>query len=192
MMVNIKKTMLRPKKSQGGSICVINQVIRNRFKEIIIESLAKQKEVLMKRERDLDVWGDKERNEFKMLFGRDGEGERMWMLNGIKKMLALNGRLIDEDFEYTEECVYASVNDVVDAKNKIRVGPKFLKAPLEGVNSRVVTLCHEFSHLSEIMNTKDMASPNEGVSYQEYAVKLARDKNRDVMNNAYNIERYFE
>lgn len=58
--------------------------------------------------------------------------------------------------------------------------------------AHVTTLCHEFSHVSEIMNTKDIAPPDKNVSFSQYARKMVRKQNSDVMNNAYNIERYFE
>lgn len=187
-----KTTKANPKKNDGTDVCVVSQKVRNRFKEIIMETLEKQNEILLKRKNDLKRWGEKEKDEFMMLFGRNEESAKKWMLHGVEQMLTLNQRLTEKDFEYTEECVFANVNDVVDEKNKIRVGPKFFNAPLTGRDSRVVTLCHEFSHISAIMNTKDISSPVRGVSYAQHARKMVSERSREVMNNAYNIERYFE
>lgn len=187
-----KTTISEPKISNGDEICIVNQKIRNRFKEIILEALRKQHEVLIKRKKDLETWQDEEKKEFLILFGRNEDSAKNWMLHGVNKMLILNERLTEKDFEYVEECIFASVNDVVDKNNKIHVGPKFFNAPLMGTDSRVATLCHEFSHVSEIMNTKDIASPDKKLNSSQYAIELVRKQNRDVMNNAYNIERYFE
>lgn len=112
-------------------------------------------------------------------------------------MSNVNERISFEDFIYNDECVFAHVNDVIDKNNKIVVGPKFLNAPLRGPNSRVSVLSHEFSHLGEVMNTQDITPPGKNEhntssdEYVNHAKELVRTHSRDVMNNAYNIERYY-
>ncbi|WP_407171914.1 hypothetical protein [Citrobacter farmeri] len=121
------------------------------------------------------------------------------MLKGIYAMIEVNNRVTYQDFKYdNSECVFAHVNDVIDSANKIIIGPKLLNATLRGEDSRVSVLCHEFSHLGEVMNTQDIAptGKNEKDSssneYVQHATDLVNIHSRDVMNNAYNIERYFE
>lgn len=79
-----------------------------------------------------------------------------------------------------------------------------------GINSRVATLCHEMSHFEKNfvdptlggMETLDYESdgskplPNQdNSSYAGHlagADKLVREGSKDVFNNSYNIERYFQ
>jgi len=190
-------TGAQPKKVVG--ICVVNQSIRNHFKEIVNEVLAEQKKVLTNRQVDLTIWGEKEKDEFLKIFGVNETRAKKWIEEGIARMLVVNGRVSYDDFHYKDdECVFANVNDVIDINNKIVVGPKFLNASLRGHNPRVSALCHEFSHLGEVMHTRDISLPGKtekntsADEYEQYAKNLVMNHSRDVMNNAYNIERYFE
>ena len=82
--------------------------------------------------------------------------------------------------------------------NPVIVGPKFFHAAVKGYDSQVSTLCHEFSHLSEVLYTDDLSPPGKNAEttsaeeYREHAENLVKAKSRDVMINGYNIERYFE
>lgn len=71
-----KTTKANPKKNDGTDVCVVSQKVRNRFKEIIMETLEKQNEILLKRKNDLKRWGEKEKDEFMMLFGRNEESAK--------------------------------------------------------------------------------------------------------------------
>lgn len=73
-----------------------------------------------------------------------------------------------------------------------------------GRNSRVSTLCHELSHLviykengvyyggmgTDDIIPKGIRKTND--NYTKHAVDLFQKKSKQVFNNAYNIERYFE
>ncbi|ECF3155667.1 peptidase M35 [Salmonella enterica subsp. enterica serovar Volkmarsdorf] len=191
--------MAKPQKNSNGNVCIVTQKIRNRLNEIITEALAEQEVVLIKRRKDLTTWQLKEKKEFLNILGRDEDSAKDWMLKGVDAMIATNKIITYKNFSYdNSECVFAHVNDIIDDNNKIIIGPKFLNAALRGRDSRVSVLCHEFSHLGEVMNTKDIApiGKNEknttSEEYAQRATDLVNTHSRDVMNNAYNIERYFE
>lgn len=86
----------------------------------------------------------------------------------------------------------------ISIENPVIVGPKFFHAAVKGYDSQVSTLCHEFSHLSEVLYTDDLSPPGKNAEttsaeeYREHAENLVKAKSRDVMINGYNIERYFE
>ncbi|MCU6174640.1 M35 family metallo-endopeptidase [Citrobacter cronae] len=194
-----KVTIAKPQKSNNGNICTVTQEIKNKLNEIITETLAEQEIVLKKRKKDLKTWQLEEKKEFLIIFGRDEDSARDWMLKGVDAMIAINKSITYKDFKYdNSECVFAHVNDIIDDNNKIIIGPKFLNAALRGSDSRVSVLCHEFSHLGEVMNTKDIAPTGKNetdTTSEEYVLRatdLVNTHSRDVMNNAYNIERYFE
>lgn len=83
-------------------------------------------------------------------------------------------------------------------------------AAVTGIDSRVATLCHEMSHFEKNfvdptlggMGTLDYESdgskplPNQDnssyIGHLNGADKLVRTGNKNVFNNAYNIERYFQ
>lgn len=45
----------------------------------------------------------------------------------------------------------------ISSENPVIVGPKFFHAAVKGYDSQVSTLCHEFSHLSEVLYTDDLS-----------------------------------
>ncbi|HAI3270261.1 TPA: peptidase M35, partial [Escherichia coli] len=118
---------------------------------------------------------------------------------GVEAMILVNQRVKSNCFKYQgDECIFAKVQGGISSENPVIVGPKFFHAAVKGYDSQVSTLCHEFSHLSEVLYTDDLSPPGKNAEttsaeeYREHAENLVKAKSRDVMINGYNIERYFE
>ncbi|EKK5245904.1 peptidase M35 [Cronobacter sakazakii] len=190
-----KLTTAKPSKEDGY---IKSQNITNKFNEMIRETLAKQREVLLKRKDDLDRWGYREQQEFKIIFGINDEKARQWVLTGVNKMLDLNGRLKEQNFKPTNENVHAHVIGTQDQNFEIYIGKKFVKDKMTGHDSRVATLCHEMSHYGIIFNSDDVPPPGKDPlqttpkQFQEQANSMVSKGSTGVMQNAYNLERYFE
>ncbi|HIA5986507.1 TPA: peptidase M35, partial [Escherichia coli] len=167
--------------------------------EIITNALAEQLVVLNKRKKDLYRWEETEKKEFLDIFGRNEIEANKWLLRGVEAMILVNQRVKSNCFKYQgDECIFAKVQGGISSENPVIVGPKFFHAAVKGYDSQVSTLCHEFSHLSEVLYTDDLSPPGKNAEttsaeeYREHAENLVKAKSRDVMINGYNIERYFE
>lgn len=77
--------------------------------------------------------------------------------------------------------------NATDLKHNINIGKKFLKAPVNGEESQVLTLCHEMSHFDDILGTEDLG----GNSPRNFAISLARNGDERTMQSSYNFEMYF-
>lgn len=188
-------TIQKPSKDEGY---VVEQNITNKFNVMINETLEKQRQILLKRKNDLETWGSSERQDFRRIFGISDDKARDWILDGVKKMLKLNGELSAKNFKPTLENVHAYVVGTQDKDYEIFIGKKFVKDKMTGHDSRVATLCHEMSHYGFILNSSDV--PPQGKNplqtspkqFQEQANLMVSKGDTGVMQNAYNIERYFE
>ncbi|WHP31569.1 M35 family metallo-endopeptidase [Trabulsiella odontotermitis] len=165
---------------------IFHQKITDPFKKMIREALKEQHKILLKYKQEIEAWDADAKIKFIKTFGFENEKARLWILNGIKKELALNETIPLDNFIKLDENVYASVNST-DLDHKINIGRKFSKAPLTGQDSQVVTLCHEMSHFDDILGTKDLGEKNP----KQYAKKLAKLKDERTMQNSYNFELYF-
>ncbi len=73
-------------------------------------------------------------------------------------MILVNQRVKSNCFKYQgDECIFAKVQGGISSENPVIVGPKFFHAAVKGYDSQVSTLCHEFSHLSEVLYTDDLS-----------------------------------
>ncbi len=177
---------------------IVKQNITNKFKEMVRETLEKQRQVLLKRKKDLETWQAKEQQEFKKVFGIDDQKARRWILTGVEKMILLNSQLTEENFKPTNENVHAYVIGTQDQNFEIFIGKKFVKDKMTGPDSRVATLCHEMSHYGFIFNSDDVPPYGKDslhttpIEFQMQANSMVNQGTSGVMQNAYNIERYFE
>ncbi|PNP64531.1 peptidase M35 [Escherichia coli] len=192
-----RTTQAQPK--PGVNVCIVKKEITNKFNEIITNALAEQLVVLNKRKKDLYRWEETEKKEFLDIFGRNEIEANKWLLRGVEAMILVNQRVKSNCFKYQgDECIFAKVQGGISSENPVIVGPKFFHAAVKGYDSQVSTLCHEFSHLSEVLYTDDLSPPGKNAEttsaeeYREHAENLVKTKSRDVMINGYNIERYFE
>ncbi|HFI2553798.1 TPA: peptidase M35 [Escherichia coli] len=192
-----RTTQAQPK--PGVNVCIVKKEITNKFNEIITNALAEQLVVLNKRKKDLYRWEETEKKEFLDIFGRNEIEANKWLLRGVEAMILVNQRVKSNCFKYQgDECIFAKVQGGISSENPVIVGPKFFHAAVKGYDSQVSTLCHEFSHLSEVLYTDDLSPPGKNSEttsaeeYREHAENLVKAKSRDVMINGYNIERYFE
>lgn len=183
---------------------------------ITIDSKAEKEKV---RESDKDTEFDP------YIEKREGVTAYQFMKESIERLINIVDKLSVEDpdeknillhgnfVNYTDKSI-ASANVRADQtyllnpifyKSTLRVNiyQNFVCKPLTGKNSKVSTLCHEFSHFYRDgaqgeyggMGTDDMPTKG-GYSNTKPYVKNAnefRDEhNQYVFKNAYNIERYFE
>jgi len=135
--------------------------------------------------------------EFKKWFGSTSDENKNKMVNVYSKIQNdLAGRSAT-DFKYdTDTNAYAYVykpNKVISAiksffgiesKQTIYLGSQFFYAPAEGVDTQSGVLVHESSHLTS--DTMDY------VYGTEKATRLASDDPDKAMNNADNVEYYYE
>ncbi|WP_411814049.1 M35 family metallo-endopeptidase [Cronobacter malonaticus] len=89
-----------------------------------------------------------------------------------------------EKFRFADQNVYAYVSNR-DSEHYITIASKFLSAPMNGKDSKVVTLCHEMSHLDDVLGTSDDGLRAGGI-------KMAIDGKPEALMSSYNFERYFE
>ncbi|WP_049294102.1 hypothetical protein [Franconibacter helveticus] len=218
MSGDTKVTSGKPSKNEGN---IIKQAVTNDFKKMMKEVYDEQGKVLQIREEELIRWNSKDQIEFKKIFGMDGNAvidknghtAKEIMLDGVKRIKAIHKGLDITDFiNHTDDkgMIYAAnVNASKDSNYTINIGPRFLKQSVTGKDSRVSTLCHEMSHFIKHepfkldstqggMNTND-DNPKHDYDHQypervyvNYATELVNKHSKDVFNNAYNIERYFE
>lgn len=144
-----------------------------------------QKIILRMRENDLILWTRKEQDEFREIFGFDGneivddiysspfivkgtekKKAKDLMKDGIKRLQLLCNSLSINNFSNLTDCgnYYAKVSETqtiaLDISKysttlKIDIGQKFVNAPLYGVDSQVCTLCHELSHFMRYVDEVD-------------------------------------
>lgn len=165
---------------------IMHQKITDPFKKMIRIALNAQREALLQRQKELVAWDFNAQKRFNNAFGFVNEKARRWILNGINKEIELNESIPLENFIKFNENVYASVN-ATDLNHIINIGKKFSKAPLNGSDSQVVTLCHEMSHFDDILGTEDLG----GNSPRNFAKSLADAGDERTMQNSYNFELYF-
>lgn len=145
-----RTTQAQPK--PGVNVCIVKKEITNKFNEIITNALAEQLVVLNKRKKDLYRWEETEKKEFLDIFGRNEIEANKWLLRGVEAMILVNQRVKSNCFKYQgDECIFAKVQGGISSENPVIVGPKFFHAAVKGYDSQVSTLCHEFSHLSEVL-----------------------------------------
>lgn len=165
---------------------VIHQKITNPFIKMIKNALREQLIILQKRKEELETWDNDAQDRFKKVFGFTNEKARQWILSGIEKEIALNQNIPISNFKKIDENVYASVI-ATDLTHIIKIGKKFIKAPVTGNDSQVLTLCHEMSHFDDILGTEDLG----GSSPRNFAKSLARNGDERTMQSSYNFEMYF-
>lgn len=148
--------------------------------------LLAQKDALEKRKRELEQkpWDDVNRAEFKKIFGSDDDDSRQKILSAINKELDINESMEYEKFRFADQNVYAYVSNG-DKDHYITIANKFISAPLNGKDSKVVTLCHEMSHFDDVLGTSD-----EGLRIG--GIKLSQMGKPEALESSYNFERYFE
>lgn len=177
---------------------VLEKNISNKFNAMINDTLLEQKRILLIRKSELETWGIEQQKEFKNIFGISDEKARAWILTGVNDMLKLNEKLRSENFRPVNENVHASVNKTQIDNFIIDIGKKFKGDKMTGKDSRVSTFCHEMSHYGFILNSEDMTPNNQDpektspAQFQKNANELVSTGSQKVMQNAYNIERYFE
>lgn len=165
---------------------VMHQKITNPFHRIIKNSLSEQLILLRIREKELEVWDRNAFERFKAVFGFANEKSRQWILSGVKKEIQLNLNIPISNFIKVEQNIFASVN-ATDLEHKIYIGNKFIKAPVTGEDSQVITLCHEMSHFDDVLGTKDLG----GGAPKVFAKALAEKRDEMTMQSSYNFEMYF-
>lgn len=165
---------------------VKSQKITDPFKKMIRNALKHQLAILLERKKELELWDKNAQVRFSEAFGFTNEKARRWILSGIDKEIELNQTIPISNFIKVDENVYASVNPT-DLEHKISIGKKFLKAPVTGAESQVVTLCHEMSHFDDILGTEDLG----GQSPRSFAKSLAKIGDERTMQSSYNFEMYF-
>jgi hypothetical protein len=168
-----------------GTSCVKNIQVTDRFKRMISEAHKAQKIILEMRASDLVLWTRKEQDEFRKIFGFDGDDmvddvysspsiakgrekktARDLMKEGISRMQLLCDSLSIDNFSNLTDCgnYYARVSETqtialdpskYSAILKIDIGQKFVNTPLYGINSQVCTLCHELSHFKRYVDKVD-------------------------------------
>ena len=165
---------------------IVSQQITDPFIKIIKNALKEQLIILETRKKELERWDKNAQDRFIKAFGFANEKAKQWILAGINKEISLNKSIPIENFKKVDENVYASVN-ATDLKHNINIGKKFLKAPVNGEESQVLTLCHEMSHFDDILGTEDLG----GNSPRNFAISLARNGDERTMQSSYNFEMYF-
>ncbi len=157
-------------------------------KQDIEGALAKQKELLEAKKKQIETWDDKDKANFKEWFGNNDEKSRRVMLDRINKELDLNKATKITDFKPaspSEEGVFAYVNP--DDKNHIiNLDKAFNSAATSGSDSKAGVLAHEMSHFKSVGGTKDY------VYGMEDAKILAKDHPEKALMNADNFEYYIE
>lgn len=89
-----------------------------------------------------------------------------------------------QKLRFADQHVYAYVSNA-DKDHYITIANKFLSAPMNGKDSKVVTLCHEMSHFNDVLGTTD-----DGL--RAAAIKLIQEGKPEALDTPYNFERYFE
>ncbi|EAS1760954.1 hypothetical protein OY11_24550, partial [Salmonella enterica] len=164
----------------------VSKKITDPFIKIIKNALKEQLNILTVRKGELELWDDAAKIRFDKAFGFTDEKARRWILSGIVKEIKLNQSIPISNFIKTNENIFASVNPT-DLEHRINIGKKFIKAPVTGSESQVVTLCHEMSHFDDILGTEDLGGGNP----RSFAKKLADNGDERTMQSSYNFEMYF-
>ncbi len=148
------------------------------------DALRAQKAALDRRLKELVRWSEQDRAAFKKVFGRDDEASHQKILGAVKEEIELNTSMTYQKFRFADQHVYAYVSNA-DKDHYITIANKFLSAPMNGKDSKVVTLCHEMSQFNDVLGTTD-----DGL--RAAAIKLTQEGKPEALDTAYNFERYFE
>ncbi|BCG09858.1 MULTISPECIES: peptidase M35 [Buttiauxella] len=150
--------------------CVTHQEITDKFKIMIRKALKATKMVLLERCDDLLHWSKEDKNEFRTIFGFDGDnyvnvkkyGEntgrqikaRFLMADGIRRLMVIANELNLDSFKNYTKCerFAAFVSPDLDPPYIINIGAHFesrkgSKILVTGNDSHVSTICHEISHI---------------------------------------------
>lgn len=156
--------------------CVAEVQITNVFKEKVLLAHFAQQKILDVRLRNLSEWTKNDKEEFKKIFGLDGnkiikknitmngkviddsKEANMLMKDGIERIKKINSQMIRVVCEkrlcfYINNTIcgnfFAVVDKYRDRNYEIAIGGKFFNHSLFGKDSQVSTLCHEMSHFVE-------------------------------------------
>ena len=158
------------------------------------DALAEQRRLLTAKKKELEKNDAKAKANLKKFFGSDSEETRKTILKRVDNELNLNATIAKDPsahFQDPEESNPSRLNRFAyvhpaDATHQIFIDTSFRAAATSGEDSRAGTLAHEMSHFDDIAGTRDK------IYGAENALRLAKDKPADAMQNADSFEYYVE
>jgi uncharacterized Zn-binding protein involved in type VI secretion len=167
------------------------------------KAITDAKEMLKRKQEELNRWDEKAKANAKKWMGDDSEATRQMLKDRIQKELDLLDKMDEKNFKPGDpddvddiDNTYAYVYPT-DTTHTVYIGGMFdgPNTPDTGENSRAGTIVHELSHFRDVGGTKDVVHPACGGKKcygTTNAENLAKQSPADAQTNADNFEFYME